>query len=238
MSLQFGDPTNKRNAIRSIQIVLIVLLITSAFLAITAFSASKDEAVSHDGLEKIIVKGIDLAYARPGATLTKYDKVMIDPIEVTFHKDWDLKKMGSAFMLTTTERETIRKNVAKIVYEELSKELQAKSTYQVVDMAGPTVLRVRPIVANLYVNAIDTMSTGRSGAVTAVPGEMTLIEELYDSESGAVLARVVDRSVALDATMITVSSGVFNITEARTIASEWARTLRSGLDRAHGIGEQ
>ncbi len=237
MSLQSCDLAKcKRAALRSIHAALLLaaaLLVNAAFAASTA---KLEEAMSYDGLEKIRVKGIDLAYSRPGATLASYEKVQIDPIEVAFHKDWDPEKTGSRFKLSPQERETIRNGVAKLVHEQFVKELQANSGYQVVNAAGPDVLRVKAIIANLYVNAPDTMTAGRSRTYTSSAGQMTLIAELYDSETGEVLARVVDRSEARDTGMMTLSSGVFNIAEARNIASSWARILRNSLDEAHGIG--
>src|SRR5712671_489983 len=216
MSRQSGDAANfNRAAIRRIHFWL---LLTAALLASVVFAASTtkpEEAQSYDGLEKITVKGIDLAYARPGATLAGYDRVLIDPIEASFRKDWDPQKMGSALMPTTRERDNIRNGVAKIVYEELVRELQTKSSYQVVDAAGPTVLRVKATVMNLYVNATDTLHADRSGTYTVAAGEMMLTEELYDSETGQLLARVMDRSASLDSKVMTVNSGIFNIAESR-----------------------
>jgi hypothetical protein len=194
--------------------------------------------MSADGLQKAKVKGIDLAYKLPGATLAGYSKVMIDPITVQFHKDWDPTKTGSRFKLSKEERENIRTGVAKIVREEFVEELQKKSSYQVVSEAGADVLGVRAVIVNLYVNAPDTMTAGRSRTYTVSAGEMTLIAELYDSESGQVLARVIDRREASETGMMTLTSSVVNVGEARQIASSWARILRNGLDKAHAIGAQ
>ena len=219
----------------------IVILLASTLLLTSAFAASKadlEEAMSHDGLQRIKVKGVDLAYARPGASLAAYSKVMIDPIEVAFRKDWDPTKAGSRMKLDSGERENIKSGVAKIVYDEFVKELQTKSTYQVVQVAGPDVLRVKASVINLYVNAPDTMSAGRSRTYTVSAGEMTLVAELFDSETGEVLARAIDRREARDTGMMTLTNSVVNASEARAIASSWARILRSRLDAAHGIGKK
>ena len=47
-----------------------------------------------------------------------------------------------------------------------------------------------PGVANLYINAPDTMSAGRSRTYTTEAGEATLVLEARDSTSGALLGRV------------------------------------------------
>jgi Protein of unknown function (DUF3313) len=219
----------------------IVTLLASTFLLTTAFAADKaaiEEAMSYDGLAQIKVKGIDTAYALPGVTLADYSKVMLDPINVSFAKNWDPKKTGSNIKLSAEERENIRTGVAKIVYDEFVKELETKSTYKVVTAAAPDVLRVKADVVNLYVNAPDTMTAGRSRTYTVSAGEMTLVAELRDSESGIVIARAIDRREARNSGPMTLTNSVVNASEARIIASSWARILRTALDNAHGIGKK
>ena len=226
---------NATRSIRTIGLLAALLVLTPAF---AAASSELDEAMSVDGLQKTKVKGLDLAYARPGASLAGYSKFKLDPVEVAFRKDWDPKKTGSNVKLSTQERENIRTGVAKIVDEEFVKELQSKGGYPLVKEAGPDVLRVRANVVNLYVNAPDTMTAGRSRTYTVSAGEMTLFAELYDSETGEVLARIVDRSEARNSGMMSLSNSVVNASEARSVAANWARILRNGLDKAHGIGKK
>jgi hypothetical protein len=217
-------------------------LMASIFLCGGAFAASKadlEQAMSYDGLEKTSVKGIDMAYARPGASLAGYNRIKIDPIEVAFSKNWDPTKPGSSFKLSTDEREKIRTSVAKIVNDQFVKVLQAKSSYQVVNETGPDVLLVKPSIVNLYVNAPDVMTAGRVKTYTVNAGEMTLYAELYDSETGQIIARVVDRAQARNnAGGMMFSNSITNRAEAENIASNWARILRDRLDAAHGIGKK
>jgi hypothetical protein len=219
----------------------IVSLLASALLLTSAFATTKadlEKAMSYDGLEKINVKGIDLAYARPGATLAEYNRVKLEPVEVAFHKNWYPTRTGSRIKLSADERENIRTGVAKIVYEEFVKELQTKSNYGVADESGPDVLRVKARIVNLYVDAPGTGTPGRSRTYTVSAGEVTILAELFDSETDQVLARIVDRRVARNTAMLTLSNSVLNADEARAIASSWARVLRDGLDKAHGIGNK
>jgi len=216
--------------------VLLALLAFASAPAWTASPKTLDEAMSHDGLRKVRVKGIDAAYVRPGANLAEYKRVEVDPVEVAFHKSWDPSKPGSALKLSSSERESIRTGVAKLVQEEFVRALGADRGYRVVDEAGPDVLRVRVNVVNLYVTAPDTgNSMGRSPTYIVSAGEMTLFAELIDSESGEVIARVVDRREARGLGPMMVSSGTYNQGEARAIAAGWARVLRKALDNAHGI---
>jgi hypothetical protein len=196
-----------------------------------------DEAMSHDGLQKTKVEGIELAYVRPGATLVGYGKVKLDPIEVAFHKDWDPQKPGSHFKITSREREDIRTEVARIVGQEFVRELQRDQGYQIVQEPGPDVLRVRVSIINLMVTAPDSMTPGMSRVYTVSSGEMTLFAELFDSDTGALLARAIDRREARDAGgRLTLSNSVVNLSANESIAAIWARILRNALDRARRIG--
>ena len=215
---------------------LVLVALSSSVTVAQSPRAALEEAMSHDGLQKIKVKGIDLAYARPGASLGSYGKIIIDPVEVSFRKDWDPDRSGSRMKLDSKERENIRSGVAQIVQEEFAKELGKGGAYQVVTEAGPDVLRLRANIADLYVNAPDTMTPGRTRTYTVSAGEMTLVAELVDSESGQAIARVVDRRESQGTGMMTLTNSVVNRQEASQIASSWARILRKRLDAAHGIG--
>lgn len=225
------------NKLRALLVLGSVLAFSGAF---AASSKDLDELMSHDGLQKISVKGIDVVYALPGATFATYDSVMIDKrVEVSFRKDFDPKKTGSRMKLTTAELDEIRAGVGQAVYEEFVKELTTKKgTYALSETAGPNVLVVRLSIANLYANAPDTMQPGRSRTYTVSAGEMTLFAELFDSETGAVLARVIDRREARDTGMLMMTDSVTNSAEVRNMARTWARILRERMDAAHGIGKK
>jgi Protein of unknown function (DUF3313) len=213
---------------------LCALLASCASTSGTA--ATLEEAMSHDGLEKVSVKGIDLAYARPNAKLSHYKRFVIDPVDVAFSKSWTPPKTGSMMLPSSGDRERIRAGVASIVREEFVRELQAAGGYPVVDAAGPDVLRVKAGIANLHVAAPDNESVGRSRTYVVSAGEMTLVAELVDSESGEVQARLVDRSEARSSgPRVSLSSPMENREEARAIAAAWAKVLRNAVDRAHGM---
>jgi hypothetical protein len=236
-----SDQEKEESDMKPRKFIRIAALLASTLALTTALAATKadlEKAMSYDGLEKINVRGLDLVYARPGATLAGYDRIELDPIDVAFRKDWNPTMTGSRIKLGSEERENIRTGVARIVHEEYVKELQTKSSYKVVDAPGPDVLRVKVKIVNLYVNAPDTGTAGPSRQYTVSAGEMTLLSELYDSETGEVLARVVDRREGRRADGLTFTDSVTNIDQARTAAAGWARILRVALDKAHGIGKK
>ena len=67
-----------------------LLLVCAALLCATAFA--KKPPQEWDGLTLVKLKGLDAAYARPGADFSIYNKIIIDPIQVAFAKGWDKEK--------------------------------------------------------------------------------------------------------------------------------------------------
>jgi Protein of unknown function (DUF3313) len=219
--------------IRARSVIFFPLLLMAAAVLAQSASQKKDiaAALSVDGLREIKVKGIDMAFARPDASLTGYTKVMLDPVSVSFHKNWNPTVPGSRFKLSTQQQEEIRSGVGKLVYDTFVDELQ-KHGYDVVTTAGPDVLEVQAAIINLYVTAPDVPTAGRVRTYTVSAGEMTLVAALADSETGELIARVYDRTQARESANFSVSSRVFNVAEARTAAASWAKILRVALDNA------
>ena len=216
--------------------LLIVLAVAPLTLCNAAANEIKAQA-SHDGLVQIKIKGIDQAYAAPGATLAAYRKVMIDTVDVSFRKDWKPNRTGSTFPLDIKDREAIRTSVAKLVREEFTRELQSKSRYQVVNAPGPDVLRVKADIVDLYVNAPESREATLTHTYVISAGEMTLVAALYDSESGSIIARVVDREESRGTGQLMLTNSMINEMEARRTAILWARILRARLDSAQAIGK-
>jgi len=202
--------------------------------ALAASQAEFDKAMSYDGLQPVRVKGISLAYKRPDATLAGYQRVMIEPVEVRFHKSWNPTQSGSRLPLSAAAREDIRTGLAKLVREQFEKALTAQGRYPVVAAAAPDVLKLRVNIANLYVNAPEAASgASPSYNFSMSAGEMTLFLELFDSETGQILARAVDRQEGRSPNIARMAGSVTNIAAAEGIAAEWARIMRDALDRAH-----
>lgn len=210
--------------------VLFVAVIVGASLAACETTQRQPlPETTEDGLNKVAVKGIDIAYVRPGATLAPYKRIMLDPADVAFSKDWDPEKTGSRMKLNESEREKIRTGL-KNLFDKTFKEELEKGGYPVVGTPAPDVLRVTAGLIDVYVNAPDVMTPGRSTTYVMNAGHMTLVAELRDSETGAILARVADQREARDDMFLQMSSSVENSAEARAMISNWARILRSRLD--------
>jgi hypothetical protein len=156
---------------------------------------------------------------------------MLDPVQVTFSKDWDPELTGSRVKLSDEDREKIRTNLAATFMKTFKEEVE-KGGYTVVDSAAPDVLRVTPQLTDVYINDPDIATPGRERTYVRSAGRMTLEAELHDSATGAILARVTDETEGRDELYFEVSSSVANTAAARRAVADWARILRAQLDAA------
>lgn len=209
--------------------VLLAALICTA-VSSPAAPSKQPPTVSHDGLQLTTSKNVDLLYLREGATLAGYRQVLLDPIQVAFDKQWSKERRD----IDADERERIRNGLAEEFHKVFTEELQKNGGYQVVTAVGPDVLRVTAAIVDLYVTAPDINTPGRTRTYAVSSGHMTLIAELRDAESGAILARAADRREAMDNMTLQWTTRASNTADARQILKRWASVLRKGLDSARG----
>ncbi len=217
--------------------VLAAALVASTLILGPAAPARGDEPpeVSHDGLHLAPDTEVAIAYVKPGADFSGYDRVMILDVFVAFKKNWATEhNRTSVHKITKKDIEGIKQETAKLFREVFVEELDAKGGYTVVDAADTDVLLLRPAIIDLDVAAPDPATVGRSRTFVSTAGAATLYLELYDSVSSEILARVIDRKVADSAHFMRWSNKVTNRVEAEKILGRWAGLLRARLDEFHG----
>ena len=191
-----------------------------------AASAAKKPPAEWDGLQRVKLKGVDSAYVRPGADFKIYTKVIIDPIHVAFHKEWDKESTFYKQKLTTEQLEDIKARMGKLAEETFAKVFSEKDGMQVVTAPGPDVLRFSSAIVDLWPRAVDTQEPGRNYTFTTSAGSAVLYAELRDSETNQLIGRVVDGREARNSGTMRWTNSVENTAEARGMISDWARILR------------
>jgi len=169
---------------------LAVLVLGSAFAAAKA-------PPTWDGLVQVKSKKFDLVYLQPGADFRAYTKVLIEPTEVAFAKDWqrDYNRSTRALSSRVSDsdvEEALTKGVAAAT--DIFTNAWTKGGYTVVSAPGPDVLRVKTGVVNISVTAPDRQTAGRSYTFAGEAGYATLFVEARDSLTGALLGRAVDQT--------------------------------------------
>lgn len=192
-------------------------------------SASTD---SWDGLVEVKGKRMDKVFVAPGADFRPYTKILLDQTEVAFDKDWQ-KNMNDTRSVSRkiddTEAAKIMEAASSNFTDVWTKALE-KAGYKVVTATGPDVLRVSPAIINLYINAPDQMEAGRVTSYTAEAGEATLVLEVRDSRTNALLGRVLDRREAGSSMTMQQTSRVTNRADFRMLFQQWASIAGKGLD--------
>lgn len=213
-------------------LVLTGSLLVGGALLVTAAPASAASSLDAEGLVAVEVRGLQRVLVQPDADLARYRSVMLDPLEISFDRRWDPRPGGRS--LDAREKAKIRDDLARVLRKAFVGELE-KGGYRLVEQPGDDVLRVKAEIRNLYLNAPDVPRASRTLTYTRSTGELTLVAELRDSASGALIARVLDRYEDPEDTWFTWTTQIDNDRAAREAAEGWARALKAQLDRARAV---
>jgi len=198
-------------------------------LAGLALAAAAPE--SWDGLAKVKSKTLAAVYLQPGADFSGYKRVMIDPTEVAFEKNWarDYNRDSRSLDRKISDAD-VEKAVQKgaVAATDIFAKAFAKAGYPSATEAGPDVLRVRTAIVNIRVNAPDIQTAGRSSSFAGEAGQASMVIEVRDSETGALLGRGVDQRVAGD-NFVTLRTSVSNRADFAAVVRSWADASARGL---------
>lgn len=214
--------------------------ITALALAFSLAANAKDELpeITEDGLHKMKDTNLGLVYADPDADLSGYQRVMLLDATVAFKKNWQRNQNRSTpHKVRAKDMERIKTELSALFREVFTEELTS-SGYEITDEAEEDVLLLRPAIVNLDVVAPDTSSAVRVYQYTESAGEMTLYLELYDSVTGDIIAKALDRRRDRESGFFQWQTRVTNRQAANRILQHWAKTLREGLDEARAVGSQ
>jgi hypothetical protein len=216
-----------------------IRIIFSALIAgmLAGPAVAKDELpeTTPDGLQRIHNSEWGAVYAAPGADLSGYDQVIIVEPAVAFKKDWlrDYNRNQVSNRASQGDMDKIRERMAKEFDEVFREVIAADNGYPVVTEEGPTVLILRPAIVNLDPRAPADIGVGRSRVYADSAGSMALYLEIYDSVTGALIAKGYDAKADRSSGFMEWQTSVSNRQAADRILKEWAQDLRAALDRAH-----
>jgi len=190
--------------------------------------------MTFDGLKLVPDSKVAAAYVRPEADFSVYKRVKIMEAEVAFRQGWERDQNRSIHRITSRDIAQLKERAANTLREVFVEVLEADDGYQVVSEAAADVLLLRPAILDLDITNPDTGRQGRGNTFVSSAGAATLLLELFDSVSGEILARFVDRQGARDFGTMRLSTSARTSAEGRRIMTGWAKLLRKGLDEVHG----
>jgi hypothetical protein len=207
------------------------------FAAAPMAAGQNKPALQWEGMQKAAWKTFDEAWQAPGVNFRAYSKVMIDPAEVSFRKDWqrDYNRVNFDLESRITDEEA----------QEILAEAQAglgdafvaaaqKAGYQIVTAPAPDVLRLKPFLTDLDVHAPDLMKSARNRTYAEEAGSARLVLEIRDSGSGALLAGGVDKREVGDMSFLQRRSSVTNRADFAHVFRRWAEFSFVALDGLRG----
>jgi hypothetical protein len=181
-----------------------------------------------EGLERTPSSKVDEFYLRPGASFTAYRRVLLEPVDVSFNKLWAREHRN----VDANQSAKLRAQLARAARTEFARQLQRRDGFEVVEAPGPDVLAVRAAIVNLDIHAPDVMDSSVRRSYVLKAGEGTLVAELRDSQTGTLLARVVDRREMREYPEFQLATSVSNSADAQELVGLWARMLRRYLETA------
>ncbi len=204
-----------------------------AALCLVACAAIAQDSGNWDGLVEVKPKRLDAVFLLPGADFRPYKKVMLDPVEVAFTKDWARDYNRDAATLSQRLDQSDLDRISKAARDGFTEVFTAeygKAGLEIVTTPGPDVLRLRSGVVDLYIVAPDNMSSGRSRTYTMESGHATLFLEARDSSTGALLARALDKRATRNTGSVQISNSVTNLSDFKALFRQWADISTKGFE--------
>jgi hypothetical protein len=212
--------------------ILMLLAIAIAFAGISSLSVVSEDPpeISFDGLHLEPDSDVALLYVKPNADFSVYEEFVMLEAYVAFKKNWQRDTKVGGRRVSNKDMERIKVEAAALLHESFKKELDEVGGYKFVEKSGDKVMILRPALIDLDITAPDIPVAGRVTNYVASAGAATLYLELYDSVSGEILGRLVDRRNMQDYGTARWANSVSNRADATRLFKRWAKLLRQGMD--------
>ena len=208
-------------------------LIAGGLLALVAASSARAEDETWDGLTRVSSKRLERVYLRPGADFRIYTKVIIDPPQVAFRKDWEqdvnrgVREPGRR--ITQSDVQRIQRALSEGFEKILSADF-AKAGWQVVKAPGPDVLHLTPLLLNVDATAPQKTTASRVDTYTVQAGQATVALEARDADTNMLLGRAVDRQDTVQfGGKLMITDRVTNQADFESLLRGWSTVFVEGL---------
>ena len=199
-------------------------LLCAALLACASKQPKPDDAAD-DGLVRVETAMLDELFVAPNVPLAHYQRVLLEPIQIGFKDGWRQQHPD----MNDREFEHFQTQLTTLFHDTLVAEL-ARGGYTIAEAPAQDVLRLRVGLEGVDFAAPET-GVDKSTSVYK-DGEMTLRLQGFDSQSGALVARVRDYEEDPWQRSAKRADRVRALKNAQLIFEKWAQELRSALDVA------
>jgi hypothetical protein len=197
--------------------------------ALPSLAVADSPSSPFPGLELVASKNVGALYRRSDLDLAAYSKITVRMPGIEFSKSWNPRNYGK-LGISAAQLTKIRTELAAMAQSTFAKVL-GDGGYEVVADGGDGVLEITPNVVNLFINAPDVPTAGRSKTYTMNAGSATLALQVNDAVTGTLLAVVFDQRQTQSTTMQWTTS-VSNRAAADAVLRAWAEQFKRELDTA------
>lgn len=234
-----------RSSIAAASVLALVMACTTSGPAWVAHEG-QDVAVSADGLVGVRFSGFARTWLKPNEHFSAYSSLWIASPAVAFKRQPTARDGSVDLTVPRNSDPNFPLDERQLgefkgyLVDSFRAELDRSREFRVVDAPGPDTLIVVPSVVDLVMLVPLGQLPGGDFVFTTATAQLTLILELRDPSSGAVLARVIERRVASPPgsnglTTGYASSPLENVSALRKTFRDWARTLRYRLDATRAL---
>ena len=212
----------------------VMFLLIASLLTASGISVAQEESSESDieGFQLVEDSNLALVYAQPGIDWGQYSKIYLDEPYIDFKENWQRNQNRDKPGWVSNDDMAKIKIELSSLFTGVFSETLLEGGYELIYETGEDVLLIRPAIIGLDVVAPETNSPGISRTYSETAGEMTLYLELYDSVSGEMLAKALDRQVDRQTGYFEWQNRVTNRAAANRILKVWAKVLKEGLDDA------
>ena len=178
-------------------------ILAGVLLAASAQLLAQSQATEDnwEGLVRVRSDKIELVYLAPGADFRPYTKVILDPSEMAMEKNWlrDQRRDSISLGSQATERDVVRAlDRGKKQFDKYFADAYTKAGFTIATRPAADTVRVSAGVFDIDVVAPDTATSARSRSYSEEAGAGTLVLEVRDSVTNALLGRAIERRIAGD----------------------------------------
>lgn len=192
---------------------------------------SSGSAPSYDGLYPVENVSISGVWARPDIDLAGYHRILLRGAGIQYRPLHDSAAAAAspdgpaAFPLTEDQKARLE----EIFRNAFGQELARSERFRLADAPAPDVLVIRGGLLDVVSRTPPSSLAGSDVYLESV-GTATLLIELIDSQSGAVLLRAIDRREVPRSASSGSEAPASSWQEVERLAQEWAERLREELD--------
>ena len=231
----FKKPCSTRTR-NSVVLMFLSLSLGGCATPTPTLSDDPNAEITFDGLHELKNSAADIAWAMPGVDLSGFTKIKVQDAGIEFRPGGESGRSSFSrsstgpFEVTEKQKARFREIVEEIVQDELGKSVK----FALTDEPGPDVLLVRIALLDVA-SFVPPAELGRADIYLRDIGEVTLVLELRDSITGAILVRAIDRDAIGDSDRMNRSSSAANAADVKRLIRRWMSGLRKRLDTFSGF---